>query len=162
MKAPTRQLRVSAASATAAKGSTSNYFRTRAALLEGVVGWMLRQESPAVGAALEVETGDELVEELARLFEFMLGPNRVVTTARMVLRLEAGHEPALREALARGGAAMTDLVVPVLARLGAADPLVAAKAIGVCGQGLFVQAIAGGSTPDPRPVLAVIVRGALA
>ncbi|MFD8494765.1 TetR/AcrR family transcriptional regulator [Amycolatopsis sp. NPDC059657] len=144
------------------KGSTSNYFRTRAALLEGVVDWMVRQESPTVGAALDVRTADELVEELARLFEFMMGPNRVVTTARMVLRLEAGHDPALRQALARGGAAMTDLVVPVLARLGASEPQLAATAIGVCGQGFFVQAIAGGTTPDPRPVLGVVVRGALA
>ncbi|WP_091293090.1 TetR/AcrR family transcriptional regulator [Amycolatopsis xylanica] len=144
------------------RGSTSNYFRTRAALLDGVVDWMVRQETPSVGAALDVATPDELVEAVARLFEFMLGPNRVVTTARMVLRLEASHDPALRQALARGGAAMTDLVVPVLTRLGASDPQVAAAALGACGQGFFVQAIAGGTTPDPRPVLEVIVRGALA
>ena len=44
------------------KGSTSNHFRTRAALLEGVLEWMLDTELPEVGAATAPETVDELVE----------------------------------------------------------------------------------------------------
>ena len=35
------------------KGSTSNHFRTRAALLEGVLDWMLDTELPEVGAATD-------------------------------------------------------------------------------------------------------------
>jgi len=77
------------------RGSTSNYFRTRAALLQGVVDAMVAQESPAVDFAFAPRTTTELVDELCRLFDLMVGPNRVMTTARMTLLLEAGHDPGL-------------------------------------------------------------------
>lgn len=143
------------------KGSTSNYFRTRAALLEGVVEWMMRQESPVVSAALDPASADELVDEMCRVFEFLMGPSRTMTTARMVLRLEAGHDAALRQALQRGRAAMVDLVLPALARVGAREPRVAADALAACFEGLFVQCVARNETLDPRPVLEVVMRGAL-
>lgn len=143
------------------KGSTSNHFRTRAALLAGVVEWMVHQETPAVDTALRPRTAAEFVDELCRLFEFMTGPNRTMTAARLVLWLEAGHDAALRQALLRGRAAMADRVVPALARLGARDPQVAADALAACIEGLFMDRIARHLDTDPRPVFEVVVRGAL-
>ena len=143
------------------KGSTSNHFRTRAALLGGVVEWMVHQETPAVDTALRPRTAAEFVDELCRLFEFMTGPNRTMTAARLVLWLEAGHDATLRQALLRGRAAMADRVVPALARLGARDPQVAADALAACIEGLFMDRIARHRDTDPRPVFDVVVRGAL-
>lgn len=144
------------------KGSTSNHFRTRAALLEGVVAWMVDRELPEVGAAAEPETVDELVEALAGLFEFMMGPNRTVTAARMVLIMEAAHDPALRDALSRGRAAMEATLLPALARLGASDPQLATDALAACFEGLFLHDLGRHAQVDARPVLALVVRAALA
>jgi hypothetical protein len=52
--------------------------------------------------------------------------------------------------------------VPALARLGARDPVAASDTIGACFQGIFLQRFARGEEIDPRPLLEIIVRGALA
>ena len=71
------------------KGSTSNYFRTRAALLTGVADRILEREVPQVEpATFSPATADDLVDALCRLFEYLTGTNRIVTTARLVLFLE--------------------------------------------------------------------------
>ncbi len=144
------------------KGSTSNYFRTRAALLGGVVEWMVRQETPAVDTALAPESPAAFVDELCGLFEFLTGPNRTTTAARMVLWVEAAHDPDLRRVLLRGRAAMADRVVPALARLGARDPSAASDAIAACFEGLYMNRIARHVDTDPRPVFEIVIRGALA
>ncbi len=144
------------------KGSTSNYFRTRAALLDGVGEWMLRQEVPVVEAALKPESAADLIDELCRLYDFMIGPNEVTTTARMVLWMESAANERIRQALLSGRAVMTGMLVPALARLGARDPVAASDTIGACFQGVFLQRFARGEEIDPRPLLEIIVRGALA
>jgi DNA-binding transcriptional regulator YbjK len=144
------------------KGSTSNHFRTRAALLEGVLAWMIESEVPEVdGAARAPATVEELVESLAAVYDFMMGPNRTVTTARMVLLLEAGHDPALREALRRGRATMAATLLPTLARLGAPDPQLAVDTLAACFEGLFLHDIGRHATPDARAVLALVARAAV-
>lgn len=144
------------------KGSTSNYFRSRAALLDGVVEWMVRKETPEVESTLKPASPEDLVDELCRLYEFMTGPNVVVTTARMVLWMEAATNPRVRQALLRGRAAMSSMLIPALAGLGVRDPLAASDTIGACFQGVFLQQFARGEAIDPRPQLEIIVRGALA
>jgi hypothetical protein len=92
----------------------------------------------------------------------LTGPNRVVTTARLVLFMEGSHNATLREALTRGRAAMEAAVVPVLAQLGARDPVVAWTAIAACSEGLLLHNIARHDDADPRPALDLLVRAALA
>ncbi|PWK85453.1 TetR family transcriptional regulator [Lentzea atacamensis] len=144
------------------KGSTSNYFRTRAALLDGVGDAMLRREVPVVEAALKPESADDLVDALCRLYDFMTGPNEVTTTARMVLWMESAANERVRQALLSGRAVMAAMLVPALARLGARDPVAASDTIGACFQGMFLQRFARSEEIDPRPLLEIIVRGALA
>ena len=67
------------------KGTTSNYFRTRAALLNGVVERIVEREMPGVGAAFSPSSVDDFVDALCRWFAYATGPNRVLTTARLVL-----------------------------------------------------------------------------
>jgi AcrR family transcriptional regulator len=119
------------------KGSTSNYFRTRAALLIGVVERILERALPEVGSAFSPASVGELVDALCALFAYLTGPNRVVTTARLVLFLES-HDDALREALTRGRAAMEATAIPALAQLGARDPATVGAAIAACSEGLLL------------------------
>src|SRR5262245_2621086 len=87
-------------------GSTSNSLRTRAALLEGVSEEIVRLELSGVGAPELPDTVDEVVDLLSRSLELATGPGRVLTTARVVLFAEAGHDEGLRALLDRGRAAM--------------------------------------------------------
>jgi DNA-binding transcriptional regulator YbjK len=144
------------------RGSTSNYFRTRAALLEGVVAHMVDRESPAVSnAVLAPDSPAELVDELVRFYEFLTGPNRTMTTARMVLLVEASHDAALRAALAQGRAVFERLMVPALIRLGATEPEKVADALAVAFEGLYLHRIGRHADPDPRSVFELIIGSAL-
>lgn len=143
------------------KGSTSNYFRSRAALLDGVIDWMVRQETPQIEATFRPESPDELIDQLCGLYEYMTGPNAVMVTARMVLWVEAATNPQVRQALLRGRASMASMLIPALASLGVRDPLAVSDTLGACVQGLFLQQFARDEAIDPRPLLEIIVRGAL-
>ena len=144
------------------KGSTSNYFRSHQALLSGVVDGILDRELPSVGVAFSPSSPDELIGALCALFEHLTTVNRTVTTARLVLFMEASHNAALREALSRGRAAMEALGVVALARLGAREPHTAGIAIAACFEGLLLHQIARQDSTDPRPPFELVVRAALA
>ena len=85
-----------------------------------------------------------------------------MTTARLVLFMEASHNTPLREALSRGRAAMEALGVVALARLGAREPQTAGIAIAACFEGLLLHRIARHDPTDPRPTFELVVRAALA
>ena len=146
------------------KGSTSNYFRTRQALLTGVVDGIVERELPEVAGATSpsLDSPGELVEALCAAFEHITSANRRVTTARLVLFMEASHNAALREAASRGRAAMEAMGVVALARLGARDPQTAAVAMASCFEGLMLHRIARDDQTDPRPIIALVVQAALA
>nr|WP_281371729.1 TetR family transcriptional regulator C-terminal domain-containing protein [Petropleomorpha daqingensis] len=115
-----------------------------------------------VGEVLRPATAEELVEDLCTLLERATGPERVQTAARLALFVEAGHEPDLREPLARGRATMEAPVLLVLAQLGARDPRAATAVVVACLQGLLLRRISGLDDADPRPVVARVVAAALA
>ena len=143
------------------RGSTSNYFRTRAALLSGVVDWIAERELPEVNAASSPASAADFVDAMCGLFDYTTRANRTMTTARLVLFMEASHNPSLREALSRGRAAMESSVVPALTRLGAQDPQTAANAIAACFEGLILHRIARHDDTDPRPTFELILKAAL-
>lgn len=140
------------------KGTTSNYFRDRAALLRGVVDAMVASELPEVTRALEPDTVDEMVDEVVAVFDFLTGPNRVLTSARLAMIIEAGHDEELRTALAAGREVMERTVVPAFAAMGAPDPQLAANALAACIEGLYLHRIARHADIDPRPVIDLVIR----
>lgn len=144
------------------RGSTSNYFRTRATLLRAVIDWIVEQELAEVDAAITAASAADLVDALCGLFDYVTGPNRTMTSARLILFMEASHNPALREAVSRGRSSMESSVGAVLARLGAPDPLIAASTLMACAEGLILHRIVRHDDSDPRPVFALVVRAALA
>lgn len=142
-------------------GSTSNYFRTRAALLGGVVDRIVDRELVTVGSAFAPATAADLVDGLCGLLEHTTGPNRTLTTARLTLFLEASHDASLQAAVSRGRAAMESSVVLALSRLGASDPHASASAVMAAFEGVILHRIARGDTTDPRPMFDLLATAAL-
>jgi DNA-binding transcriptional regulator YbjK len=143
------------------RGSTSNWFRTRAALLAGVADELAARDLAGLAGAPEPRTADELVDVLSAWYAHATGPDLVATTARLAVFLEASHDPDLRVRATRGRAALAGWAVPVLARLGAADPEAAFAVVAAASEGLLLHAVARRDPADPRPTLASAVRGAL-
>lgn len=143
-------------------GSTSNYFRTRDALLAGVADAIVDRELMSAGAAFAPSSAEEFLDSLVALIDVVTRDQRTVTTARLILFMEASHHPALREGLWRGRARFAAALEPVLRGLGARDPATAARAVMACSEGLILHRVARGDDSDVRPPLEVVVRAALA
>ena len=144
------------------RGSASNHYRTRAALLAGVVDHMVERELAELAGAGSPRSAPEFVDALCGFIEYSTGPNRVHTSARLALFIEASHNALLAQAISRGRAAMESWLVPVLARLGAGHPQVAADAVAACVEGLLLHRIARHDDSDPRPAIELVVNAALA
>jgi len=144
------------------RGSASNHFRTRSALLGGAVDRIVEREMAVVQPVAELSTAGDLVDRLVQLLDLTTNDNRTLSTARLVLFLESSHDASLREALDRGRSAMESSTASALARLGAPRPDVAARAVMACMEGLVLHRIARHDESDPRPPIAVVVRAALA
>ncbi|WP_027342132.1 TetR/AcrR family transcriptional regulator [Hamadaea tsunoensis] len=143
------------------RGSTSNHFRTRAALLAGVVDHVAERELADLGVPSLPDSADALVDLLTGYLTYAVTANRTLTRARLVLFMEAAHNAELRDAVSRGRAAMSGLLVPLLTHLGAPAPEVAANAVMACCEGLILHRVAREDATDPRPVLALVVRASL-
>jgi DNA-binding transcriptional regulator YbjK len=142
-------------------GSTSNYFRTRDALLAGVADAVLEREVAGMGAAFAPRSAAELVDGLVALLERTTGDQRTLTSARLVLFMEAGHDPALRETLGQGRAILEEALRRVFHDLGAGDAVASARAVMACAEGLILHRIARHDDSDIRPVLDLVVRAAV-
>lgn len=79
------------AAASLPPGSTSNHFRTRAALVAGVIEWMAESNRSDAGIP-EIRSRDELVAALTRMVEIQSGPLAARTRARYALFLEADDD----------------------------------------------------------------------
>jgi hypothetical protein len=122
---------------------------------------MVEAELPAVGAAVAPASPEELVDATVELFDFLTGPNRLITAARLALYVEAGHDSDLRALLARGRSTMEATILPALARLGAPDPELAVQVLATCFEGLFMHRIARHADIDARAVLRVVIQACL-
>jgi DNA-binding transcriptional regulator YbjK len=143
-------------------GSTSNYFRTRDALLTGVVDAIVERDIAGAGAAFAPESVEQFLDAYVALFDHVTRDQRTVTTARLVLFMEASHDPVLREALWRGRAVIASALEPALRSLGAREPRTATAALMAASEGLLLHRIARHDETDVRPVLELVTRAALA
>lgn len=123
---------------------------------------MVERELAELAMASSPRSAPEFVDVLGGFIEHSTGANRVHTSARLALFMEAGLNAPLAEAISRGRAAMESWLVPVLARLGAGHPQVAADAVAACVEGLLLHRITRHDDSDPRPPLTLVVDAALA
>ncbi len=143
-------------------GSASNYYRTRDALLGGVAAAILEREVAGMGATFAPRSAADLLDALVALLDRTTEDQRTLTSARLVLFMEASHDPALRETLGQGRSILEASLQRALHDLGVSDTVVSARAIMACAEGLILHRIARHDDSDIRPVLALVVRAALA
>ena len=142
------------AAAGIAPGSTSYYFRSRSALVEGCVARLVEvdQTAPEVVAVPSME----LVDAAVAVAVAMATSGRHRTLARYELSLAGAREPGLRAALVAGGDAIRAFAARTLAAAGVADPAAAADEITGLLDGLVFTALVRG--PHDPAALAAWVR----
>jgi AcrR family transcriptional regulator len=140
-------------------GSTSYYFRSRAALVAGCVDRLLELDMRIEAAGPVPTDPDELVEALVGVGISMATGQRHRTLARYELSLAAVRDPLLRSALIMGGDTLRRLVADALAGRGVADPAGTAEQLAAVIDGLVFTALLRGPA-DPadltrrlRPVI---------
>ncbi|MEZ3161666.1 TetR family transcriptional regulator [Microbacterium sp. BWT-B31] len=145
------------------KGSTSNWFRTRDALVAGVLVWIAEQERADLTAAMApAHTPDEVIDALTRLLDDATGRNAVRTRARYALFLEAAAMPEAQPTMRQQRSLFQERVRELLTGLRAPDPDTAARALLAVAAGLIVNRLTVAPDAPLRPIVDLAVRGCLA
>ena len=141
-------------------GSTSNWFRTRRALLGGVVDWIAEHERADFDpAAMPVVTGvDGLVEGLCAMAALQTGPFATRTRARYALFLELAGDPDLAEPLRRQRREFERWTEHIVAAAGIGDPAPATRALMALADGLLLHRLTVDPTLELRPAIERAVR----
>ena len=141
-------------------GSTSNWFRTRRALLGGVVDWIAERERADFDpAAMPAITGlDGLIEGLCAMAELQTGPFAARTRARYALFLELADDPELGEPLRRQRREFERWTERIVIAVGIADAGPATRALMALGDGLLLHRLTVDPELDMRPAIECAVR----
>ena len=105
-------------------GSTSNHFRTREALVLGIVErFVVRERAMATGPRDEVDpTPEGVAAAFGRFVDRALGPDRMVTLARYAILVETAQHPELRSGMASGADQVDTWALDLVTRAGSPDP----------------------------------------
>lgn len=147
------------AAASLPPGSTSNYFRTRAALVSGVIEWIATQER-GDGGLPEILTRDDFVEVLSRMIAIQSGPLAARTRARYALFLEADDEAALPLREQRKG--MEAWVRGILLKIGGEAAAARTTFVMAAADGLLFHRVTVDPEAPIEPVVTSAVDAALA
>ncbi|MFE6964070.1 TetR/AcrR family transcriptional regulator [Agromyces sp. NPDC057679] len=147
-------------------GSTSNWFRTRRALLAGCVDHLAEQERAEFDAssasAAAPRSVDEFIGGLCRILELQTGPLAARTRARYSLWLELGSDPELGAPLRRQRHEFERWTESLLVGIGMPHPATATKTVMALGDGLVLHRLTVDPVLDPRPLLERAVRALMA
>ncbi|GAA4484822.1 TetR family transcriptional regulator [Rhodococcus olei] len=143
------------------QGSTSNYFRTRDALVAAVLDRLVERDRRAweeSGAARLPATLAELADGLTGYVLLATGPDRVRTTARFTLFTAAATDPSLAGPIGRGRTELVNWGTTMLAMLGSPDPGGHARVLVDYLDGMILHQL---TTPapefDPRPGIVTVL-----
>jgi len=142
-------------------GSTSNWFRTRRALLAGVVDRIAEQERADLDVTAmppQITSVDDLVDGLCAMTEAQSGPFASRTRARYALFLELADDPELGEPLRRQRRTFERWTERIVAAVGIADPVPATRALMALGDGLLLHRLTVDPGLDLRPAIERTVR----
>ena len=144
-------------------GSTSNWFRTRRALVGGVVDWIAERERDdfAVSALPEISTVNELVDGLCAMTELQSEKFAARTRARYALFLEVAGDPELGEPLRRQRREFEKWTERMVSAVGIADPVPSTRALMALCDGLLLHRLTVDPGLEMRPAIERTV-GALA
>ena len=141
-------------------GSTSNWFRTRRALLGGVVDWIAERERDDLDpAATPMTEGlDGLIEGLCAVAELQIEPFAARTRARFALFLELAGDAELGERLRWQHRQFQQWTEQILTAVGIADPVPATRALMALMDGLLLHRLVLDPSLDLRPAIERAVR----
>ncbi|NUT57679.1 MAG: TetR/AcrR family transcriptional regulator [Agromyces sp.] len=145
-------------------GTTSNWFRTRRALLVGVVDWMAeleRAEFQPDGTSM-APGPESLIEGLCAVIDLQTGPSAARTRARYALFLELAPDPELGEPLRRQRGEFERWTEQLVTATGIPDPAPAARALMALGDGLMLHRLTVDPALEVRPVVERAVRSLMA
>ena len=145
------------------KGSTSNWFRTRDALVAGVVAWLAEHERADLAGSdpPPMETPDQFIDALSGLIAVQTGPLATRTRARYALFLEGSHSPELLAPLLEQRAVFVEWTTALLAGIGAPSPAAAARTLMAAADGLVLHRMTVDPDAEIRPVIDRVVRACL-
>jgi DNA-binding transcriptional regulator YbjK len=127
------------------KGSTSNHFRTRDALIQGVLGHLVKTEQSLLGDLLGKVEGvvdrAAFARKLADLVQYMTEGARELTLARRAIFLEAAWRPEIRDQVLGWSVRYWQLGGRWLDRLGSTDPEGHARILLACLDGLITEVL---------------------
>jgi DNA-binding transcriptional regulator YbjK len=106
-------------------GSTSNYFKTRHALVTAIVDRFAARERATwetIAELVQPGTPGELAAALAAYVRRATGPDRAMTIARYSLFIEAARQPQLQQRLAETARTVRKWGAQWLRALGSTDP----------------------------------------
>jgi len=132
-------------------GSTSNYFRTRGALVEGVLDRLLEADRRDLAVLTAGGRGPDRqgLEDLLRDYVlYATGPDAVKTRARFALFVESTTVPALRASVGGRRGELRDWGTEILAALGAEDPETAARMVVDYLDGLILHRLTSADRED--------------
>lgn len=141
------------------RGSTSNWFRTRDALVAGVVTWIAEQERADVTATFaRVATVDDLIDAITALLEDATGVHAARTRARYALFLETTATPDVEPSMRAQRSLFEAQARDILLSLDAAGPDVATATLLAMSAGLIVNRLTVAPNAPIRPVVDRVVR----
>ena len=145
------------------RGSTSNWFRTRDALVAGVITRLAEQERAdfASGEPSVIETPDQLIDALSGVIATQTGPFAARTRARYALFIEGAGDAHLLAPLLAQRAVFVAFTIDLLTAVGARSPEAAARTLMAAGDGLVLHRITIDPDAEIRPVIARAVRACL-
>ncbi|HCT81579.1 MAG TPA: TetR family transcriptional regulator [Micromonosporaceae bacterium] len=139
-------------------GSTSNLFRSREALIRGVLDRLVAVET----AAWQQLTGShtDFPTMLAELIRNLAGPAKAVTLARHAIFHEAAFHPGLQQKIASAREELASWGVPWVAQLGSKAPAQDYQTLLALIDGLLSNQLASPSPDfDPLPAIVTVLRG---
>ncbi|MEU3271537.1 TetR family transcriptional regulator [Saccharomonospora sp. NPDC006951] len=147
-------------------GSTSNYFRTREALLSGLLGRLSELETASwrefaegLDAAAMADTG-RFAEAVGGLAGELAGPSKVFTLARHAVFLEAAVHDGLRQQIVLRRAELESWGTRWMRALGSSRPSTDFWTVMALLDGLLIhQTTAPDPAFAPAPAIAALLRG---
>ncbi|MEJ1088940.1 TetR family transcriptional regulator [Microbacterium sp. Mu-80] len=139
-------------------GSTSNHFRTRAALLGGVVAWIAQSERVDAGEP-GIHSETQLTAALTRMVEVQSGALSARTRARYALFLEADDDAAQPLRAQRIG--FESWVRGILLEIGGTEAADRTPFLMAAAEGVLLHRLTVDPNAPVADVIARAVRGAL-
>lgn len=142
------------------RGTTSNYFRTRTALLGGVLDHLVEADEEAVAAVAGGDLphdADGVVDLAVRMADHLSGPARTLSRARYALFVEASAHPELAARVAAAHERLEERARVMVRAAGAADPVGAASLLVTLLDGLVLARVCYGARLDARELVTPVV-----